>query len=93
MPFLLNTKADSLVFFASLLLPHPKFKDKKYPIEIVYRASIPDNVESQQVFDDNKSLQLFLENEKSSSEHEFNDDNHESSNVKRKLNQNDEVQL
>ena len=42
----MNTKADSLAVSASLLLPHLEFKDKKYQIKIVYRASIPDNVES-----------------------------------------------
>ena len=42
----MNTRADSLVVSTSLLLPHPEFKDKKYQIEIVYRPSIPNNIES-----------------------------------------------
>ena len=56
MPRELNTKADSLVVFASLLLPHLEFKDKKYQIEIVYQASVPNNIDYWQVFEDDKSL-------------------------------------
>ena len=63
----LNTKADSLAVFASLLLPHLEFKDKKYQIEVVYRALIPDNIDFWQVFENEKSLQLFLENDRVSS--------------------------
>ncbi len=64
----LNTKADSLVVSASLLLPHPNFKDKKYQIEIIYLSIFPDNVESWKVFNDDRSLQLFLENDKANFE-------------------------
>lgn len=42
----MNSKVDSLVVSTSLLLTHHEFKDKKYPIEIIYIASIPDNIES-----------------------------------------------
>ena len=42
----MNTKADSLTVFASLLLPHPDFKDKKYQIKIIYQSTILDNIES-----------------------------------------------
>ena len=66
----MNTKVDSLAVSASLLLPHLDFKDKKYQIKIIYRSTIPDNTESWQVFNDDKSLQLFLENDKSSFESE-----------------------
>ena len=52
----MNTKADSLVVSTSLPLPHQKFKDKKYQIEIVYRASVPDNIDSLQAFEDDKNL-------------------------------------
>lgn len=38
-----NDKSDSLAIFASLLLPHPKFKQDTYTIEIVYHPSVPDN--------------------------------------------------
>ena len=63
-PRQMNTKADSLAIFASLLLPHPEFKDKKYQVEIVYRAYVPNNEESWKVFKNDKSIQLFLENDK-----------------------------
>ena len=46
MPREMNTKANSLVVSTSLLLPHLEFKDKKYQIEIMYQASVPDNIES-----------------------------------------------
>lgn len=39
-----NARADSLAVLASLLLPHLDFKDGSYRIEIVYRPSVPDNV-------------------------------------------------
>ena len=64
----MNTRADSLSISTSLLLPHPDFKDKKYQIKIIYRSANLDNIESWQVFNDDKSLQLFLENAKSSFE-------------------------
>ena len=38
-------------------------------------------------------MQLFLENDKSSFEHESSEDDHESSDVNKKQNQNGEVQL
>ena len=73
----MNTKVISLVVSTSLLLTHPNFKDKKYQIEILYRYVVPNNMESWQVFNDDKSLQLFLENDKSSFEHESRgDDEH-----------------
>ena len=46
----MNTKDNSLVVSTSLLLLHPKFKDKKYQIEVVYRAPIPNNIDSWQFF-------------------------------------------
>ena len=42
----MNSKANSLEVSASLLLPHPEFKDKKYQVEIVYRSSVLDNIEA-----------------------------------------------
>ena len=89
----MNIKANSLVVSTSLLLPHPKFKDKKYHIEIVYQASILDNIESWKVFKDDKSLQLFLENDKASSRHQSNEGNDEDSDREPKENQMGEVQL
>ena len=76
----MNTKADSLAIFSSLLLPHPNFKDRKYQIEIIYRSVVPDNTKSQQVFNDDKSLQLFLKNDKSSFEHESSGDDKQKKN-------------
>ena len=52
----MNTKVDSLVVSTSLLLPHLDFKDRKYHIEIIYQSAIPNNTESWQVFNDDKSL-------------------------------------
>ena len=46
MPREMNTKADSLAVSTSLLIPHPKFKDRKYQIEILYRSVVLDNTES-----------------------------------------------
>lgn len=46
-----NSRADSLVVSASLLLPHPDFKDNSYRIEMIYRPSVLDNVNHWQVFD------------------------------------------
>ena len=89
----MNTKVNSLAVSASLLLPHPEFKDKKYQIEIVYRASVPDNIESWHVFEDDKSLQLFLENDKDNFEHQSNEGDNEDSNHKIKENQMGEIQL
>ena len=85
MPREMNTKADSLAVSASLLLPHPNFKDRKYQIEIIYRSVVPYNIESWQVFNDDKSLQLFLENDKSSFESESSGNDEQ--------NKNGEVQL
>jgi ribonuclease HI len=89
----MNSKADSLAVSASLLLPHPDFKDKKYQIEIVYRPVVPDNTESWQVFNDDKSLQLFLENDEFSFEHESGGSNEENSSINAEPDQNEEVQL
>ena len=52
----LNSKVDSLAVSTSLLLPHPKFKDKKYQIKVVYRALVPDNIDYWQVFENDKIL-------------------------------------
>ncbi|KAH9326762.1 hypothetical protein KI387_006940, partial [Taxus chinensis] len=49
-----NDKADSLAVSASLLLPHPQFKQDTYSIEIVYRPSVPDNATHWQVFNDDQ---------------------------------------
>jgi len=45
-----NTRANSLVVSASLLLLHPDFKDTSYKIEVVYRPSVPNNVNHWKVF-------------------------------------------
>lgn len=58
----MNMRVDSLVVSVSLLLPHLDFKEKKYQIEVICRLSIPDNIKDWQVFTDDKSLQMFLEN-------------------------------
>lgn len=73
----MNSKVDSLVVSTSLLLPHPEFKNKKYQIEIMYKTSIPKNIESWQVFKDDKGLQLFLENVKTTHEDQPNERNQE----------------
>lgn len=88
----MNTKAYSLAIFASLLLPHPD-KDKKYQIEIIYQSIVLDNIESVQVFNDDKSLQLFLENDKSSFEQESSGNDHKSSSAGKEQSQNVGVQL
>ena len=41
-----NARVDLLAVSSSLLLPHPKFKDKDYKVEVLFRANVPDNVES-----------------------------------------------
>ena len=89
----MNKKSNSLAVFASLLLPHPKFKDKKYQIEIVYRAFVLDNIDSWQVFKDEKSLQLFLENNKTTSGCQFNEKDNEDSSHEVKENQVGKIQL
>lgn len=89
----MNTKANSLAVFTSLLLPIPKFKDKKYQVEIVYQASISNNIEYWQVFEDVKSLQLFLENYKATCEHSSKEDNHGDLKHEQREDQTDEVQL
>lgn len=38
-----NTKADSLVVSASLLLSHPDFENKLYTVEVVFRLNVPDS--------------------------------------------------
>ena len=50
-----------LVASSSLLLPHPKFKDNQYKVEVFFRPNILDNVESWQVFTNDKQIQCFLE--------------------------------
>ncbi|XP_059067103.1 uncharacterized protein LOC131858119 [Cryptomeria japonica] len=49
-----NSKADSLVVYAALLVPHPDFTTNTYRVELVYRLSIPDNFESWQVLENDK---------------------------------------
>lgn len=41
-----NTRVDSLAVSASLLLPHPDFKNQVYRMEVLSRPSVPDNEES-----------------------------------------------
>ncbi|XP_057845361.2 uncharacterized protein LOC131054782 [Cryptomeria japonica] len=38
-----NSKVDSLVVSASLLVPHPEFTNDTYQVELIYRPSVPDN--------------------------------------------------
>lgn len=56
-----NSKADSLVGSATLLVPHPDFTTDTYRVELVYRPSVPDNSESWQVFENDKQIQNFLQ--------------------------------
>ncbi|XP_059070819.1 uncharacterized protein LOC131860421 [Cryptomeria japonica] len=44
-----NTRADSLVVSTSLLLPHPDFKEDTYKVEMIYRPSVPNNVQKWQI--------------------------------------------
>ena len=60
-PLSQNTKSNSLVVLASLLLPHPKFKNHTYRIEMIYRPRVPDNVNHWQVFNDKTQLKEFIE--------------------------------
>lgn len=55
-----NTKADSLAVSASLLLPHPEFKNNTYRIEVLYRPRVPDNINHWQVFNDDEQLKEFM---------------------------------
>lgn len=70
-----NTKADSLAFSASLLLPHPEFEKDVYIVEMIYRPSVPDNNQNWQVFDDDKHISSFLEGTETFSNLSF-DGNH-----------------
>lgn len=61
-PTELKSKVDSLAIYASLLFPHLGFKDKRYHVEVIYRPYVPDNAKYWQLFENDKNLQLFLEN-------------------------------
>ncbi|KAH9322009.1 hypothetical protein KI387_016648, partial [Taxus chinensis] len=56
-----NEKDDSLVVSASLVTPHPSFGKDKVTIEMVFRPSVPDNVNHWQVFNDDNQILAFLE--------------------------------
>ena len=56
-----NSRANSLAFSASLLLPHPNFKDQIYKVEVIFRPNVLDNDDSWHVFDDDKNIQEFIE--------------------------------
>ncbi|XP_059070656.1 uncharacterized protein LOC131860285 [Cryptomeria japonica] len=56
-----NTRADSLAVLASLLLPHPDFKNDSYRVEMIYRPRVPDNVNHWQIFDTDAQIKDFLE--------------------------------
>lgn len=55
-----NTKVDSLVVSASLLIPHPKFDRSVYVVEMIYQPSVSENNQNWQVFADDKHIILFL---------------------------------
>ena len=56
-----NTKACSMAISASLLLPQPKFENKLYKVEVIFRPNVSDNAMSWQVFKGNRDIQHFLE--------------------------------
>lgn len=56
-----NSKADSLVVSASLLIPHPEFVDDTYRVELIYQPSVPDNSEFWQVFENDKQINNFMQ--------------------------------
>lgn len=56
----LNSKEDSLVVSASLLIPHLEFADI-YRVELVYWPSVPDNSEFWQVFENDKQINNFMQ--------------------------------
>ena len=57
----LNSREDSLVVLASLLIPHPNFIIDKYFVEIIRRPSVLDNNNSWQVFKDDAHINAFLQ--------------------------------
>lgn len=61
MPREQNTRANSLVVSASLLLPHPDFKEDTYRVEMIYRPSVPNNVQNWQVSEGDAQIRDFLE--------------------------------
>ncbi|XP_059066420.1 uncharacterized protein LOC131857730 [Cryptomeria japonica] len=57
----LNSKVDSLAVSASLLVPHPKFVEDIYRVELIYRPNVPDNSDSWQVFENDKKINNFMQ--------------------------------
>ena len=58
----LNAKADRLAVAASTLQRSLELIDKEVKMEVIFRPSVPDNVDNWQVFDDDKQVIKFLSN-------------------------------
>ena len=55
-----NQTADSLAL-AAIHFKIPKTTHLKYPIEVRYRPSVPDNIKQWRVFEDDLEIKIFLE--------------------------------
>lgn len=55
-----NVKADRLAVAASSLQKSPEIADKEVKMEVIFRPSVPNNVDNWQVFDDDKQVIKFL---------------------------------
>ena len=58
----LNAKADRLAVAASTLQRSPELVEEEVKMEVIFRPSVPDNVDNWQVFDDDKQVIKFLNN-------------------------------
>ena len=63
-----NFEADELVVAASTLQPSEDLAKEEIKMEIIFRASVPDNVDHWQVFKDDKQVINFLNNMHESSD-------------------------
>lgn len=62
-PRLQNASADLLSYVASKIIPPEEFNPDRFPIELFFRPSIPDNVTNWRVFNNDDDIIDFLTSE------------------------------
>ena len=59
-PRSLNSEVDMLANATSNICPSNDFSNDKFSIELIYRSSIPDNITSWRIFEDDEQIINFL---------------------------------
>lgn len=86
-PRIQNANVNLLTKIASKLIPSEDYSPDRFPVELIFRPSIPNNITNWKVFNDDEDILSFLNSEKSYDD-QIVDDNEHDDQLKWKIDEN-----